>query len=378
MEDKLVTLAIHTYQKALMVKMLLENEGVEVFLHNVNLIQPVVSAGVRVRIKESDLPKALKVIEVSDFFKKLEQEEYGMEEEAEPQKPQKKTILIPVDFSDYSIRACELGFNYASKIGADIHITHAYYTPIYPASVSIGESFMYQPANEEISLEIFKKVQEDMKNLKRYIKKKTDSGEWDRVEYTYSLHEGLPEEEIIRVCKELKPLMIIMGTRGKNRKDLDLIGSVTAEIIERTRVPVFAIPENTPFRKFSQVRNIAFGTNLEQKDLVAIDTLFRTLKNDNISFYLFHVTCNKDAWDEIKLGGIKEYFSRQYPEMKICHNIIDGQDFVLNLEKFIRDNAIDIISLTTYHRNIFSRIFNPSMARRMLFHTDTPILVLRE
>jgi nucleotide-binding universal stress UspA family protein len=374
MEEKLVTLAIHTYQKALMVKMLLENEGIEAFLHNVNLIQPVISAGVRIRIKESDLPKALKVIEESDFFKKLEQEEYGKEEE-----PQKKTILIPVDFSDYSIRACELGFNYAAKVGADVHITHAYYAPVYPASISIGENFMYQPGNEEVSIEILRKVQEDMKKLKLQIKEKINSGEWDRVEYTYSLHEGLPEEEIIRVSKELKPLMIIMGTRGKNRKDLDLIGSVTAEIIERTRVPVFAIPENTPFRKFSQVRNIAFGTNFEQKDLIAIDTLFRMLKHDNISFYLFHITQSKqDTWDEIKLGGIKEYLSGQYPEMNIYHNMIDGQDFVLNLEKFIRDNAIDVISLTTYHRNIFSRIFNPSMARRMLFHTDTPILVLRE
>ena len=29
-----------------------------------------------------------------------------------------------------------------------------------------------------------------------------------------------------------------MGTRGKNQKDIDLIGSVTAEVIERSRVPV--------------------------------------------------------------------------------------------------------------------------------------------
>jgi nucleotide-binding universal stress UspA family protein len=374
MEDRLITIAIHTYQKALMVKMLLENEGVEVFLHNVNQIQPVVSSGVRIRIKESDLPKALKLIEESDFFKKLEQEENGKEEEIRT-----KTILIPVDFSDYSLRACELGFNYAHKIEANIHITHAYYTPIYPASISIGDSFMYQTGNEEISVEIFKKTQEDMNKLNQIIQEKMNSGEWENVNYTYSLHDGLPEEEIIRISKEMKPLMIIMGTRGKDQKDQELIGSVTAEVIERTRVPVFAIPENTPFRKFSQVRNIAFGTSFEQKDLISIDTLFHALRDDNISFYLFHITHNKqDTWNEIKLGGIKEYLSKQYPGLKIYYDIIDGQDFVLNLEKFIRNNAIDIIALTTYRRNIFSRIFNPSMARKMLFHTDTPMLVLRE
>jgi nucleotide-binding universal stress UspA family protein len=374
MEDKLITLAIHTYQKALMVKMLLENEGIEVSLHNVNLIQPVVSAGVRVRIRESDLPKALKVIEKSDFFKKLEQEERG----GKGEQLQKRTILIPVDFSEYSVRACELGFNYANKIGADVHITHAYYMPIYPASISIGDSFMYQTVNEEVSIEIFKKVREDMKNLMQQIKEKIDSGEWDRAEYTYSLHEGLPEEEIIRVGKELKPLMIIMGTRGKNQKDLDLIGSVTAEVIEMAKIPVFAIPEKTPFRNFSEIKRIAFGTSFEQNDFIAFDTLFKMFQSHDIEYHLFHITHKQeDTWNEIKLAGIKEYFAKQYPVIRIQYDILDARDFILSLEKFIRDNKIDIIAVSTHKRNLFARMFNPSVARKMLFHTDTPLLTLR-
>ena len=45
MEDKLVTLAIHTFEKAQILKTMLETEGIEVYIHNVNQIQPVVSAG---------------------------------------------------------------------------------------------------------------------------------------------------------------------------------------------------------------------------------------------------------------------------------------------------------------------------------------------
>ena len=68
MEDKLVTLAIHTFEKAQILKTMLETEGIEVYIHNVNQIQPVVSAGVRVRIKESDLPHALKITESSAWL----------------------------------------------------------------------------------------------------------------------------------------------------------------------------------------------------------------------------------------------------------------------------------------------------------------------
>ena len=68
MEDKLVTLAILTYAKAQILKNVLEEEGNEAYIHNVNLIQPVISSGVRVRIKESDLPHALQIIESSTWL----------------------------------------------------------------------------------------------------------------------------------------------------------------------------------------------------------------------------------------------------------------------------------------------------------------------
>ena len=38
-EEKLVTLAIHSYEKAQILKSLLETEGIEAYLHNVNQIQ---------------------------------------------------------------------------------------------------------------------------------------------------------------------------------------------------------------------------------------------------------------------------------------------------------------------------------------------------
>ena len=50
-KDRLITVAIHTYAKALILKSLLENEGIPVVINNVNLIQPVVSSGVRVTRK---------------------------------------------------------------------------------------------------------------------------------------------------------------------------------------------------------------------------------------------------------------------------------------------------------------------------------------
>ena len=94
MEDKLVTLAIHTFEKAQILKTILETEGIEVYIHNVNQIQPVVSAGVRVRIKESDLPHALKITESSAWLSE------GVVGGKSPKLEKvSNKVLIPVDFS---------------------------------------------------------------------------------------------------------------------------------------------------------------------------------------------------------------------------------------------------------------------------------------
>lgn len=369
MNEKLITIAIHTFQKAQIIKMLLESEGIEVYLHNVNLIQPVVSSGVRVRIKESDLPAALRIIEDSELYKE--------ELEGEKTKKKEKKILIPVDFSDYSIHACELGFFHAELIEAEIVIMHAFFVPYFPNTVALDESLPYVPVDEETNVILVQKAERDITNFKSLISEKIREGEWPDVPFSTVLRNGLPEEEIISYTKEIEPELVIMGTRGKEQKDADLIGSVTAEVVEMIKVPLLAIPEKTPFRHLSQVKKLAFGTGFEQKDLVVFDRLFKMLQMYDIEYCLFHLTHQPDVWNEIKLAGIKEYFRKQYPDISIGYEIIDARDFVLNLEEFVRNKQIDILSFPTHKRNLFARMFNPSIARRMLFHTNTPILTLR-
>ena len=136
MEDKLVTLAILTYTKAQILKNVLENEGIETYIHNVNQIQPVVSSGVRLRIKESDLPHALKITESSAW---LSESIVGEKETKKGEKSNK--ILIPVDFSSYSMKACEFAFNLAKTENAEIILLHVYFTPIYASSLPYGDVF---------------------------------------------------------------------------------------------------------------------------------------------------------------------------------------------------------------------------------------------
>ncbi|MDL2322824.1 universal stress protein [Bacteroidales bacterium OttesenSCG-928-A17] len=368
MDEKLVTLAIHTFQKAQIIKTILESEGIETYLHNVNLIQPVVSSGVRIRIKESDLPAALRIIENSELF---------LEENApEEKKNHKKSVLIPIDFSEYSLRACELGFHYAKDISAEVILFHAFFVPSFSNLIIHSEVLPYRTVNGENILNFEKKARKELKEYETFILQKIKSKEWPEVPFRTELRNGLPEEEIIHFAKQEEPELIIMGTRGKNQKDTDLIGSVTAEVLEMSKFPLLTIPEETPFRNLSTIKQIAFGTSFAQKDLIIFDKLFKMNQMSSMEYVFFHISHDRDVWDEIKLAGIKEYFLKQYPNTSIRYRIINADDFVLNLEKFIREESIELITLPSYTRNLFARMFNPSIARKMLFHTNTPLLAI--
>lgn len=367
--DNLVTLAIHTFEKAQILKTRLESEGIETVINNVNLVQPNVSAGVRVRIKESDLPKALSIVEKMNLGSK---EDYAQIDGAV--QTAKRVILVPIDFSDYSIKACDTAFFMANRLGAEVVVMNAYFTPMYN-NVPIFDVVTYKKA-EDTAVKLLDKAKVDMSNITNLINKKIASGSIPNVKFSTIIKEGIPEEEIGKVCDEIRPIIIVMGTRGKDRKEQDLIGSVTAEIIERSSAPILAIPEDEVFEKFADVKNIAYATNFGPNDLLAFDKMINMLKPYSFKVYLVHIQRNTDAWNEIKLAGIQEYFKKQYPNLETEYALIKDSNILEGLDKFVEEKNIDVISLNSYKRNIFSRLFNPSIARKMVFHAQTPMLIM--
>ncbi|MDR2815213.1 MAG: universal stress protein [Proteiniphilum sp.] len=366
---KLVTVAIHTYDKAHILKSILESEGIPAAIHGIQMIDPVVPGNVRVRINESDLPEALRIIEEVDFTSSEGEKE---------QKKTKKEILIPVDFSDYSLTACEFGFRLARDLDCKIKLLHAFFTPFYPASVPFGDAFTLQTTDDELSQDIRNRTEKEMQSLVEKIESRIASGSIPHISYKTALIEGLPEEEIITYSKKMRPTAIVMGTRGKNAKEPDLIGSVTAEVMEGCRTPVFAIPEGAKIRSLSEMKTIVFLTNFQEREFKAFDIMMKFLKPYPVKVYLAHIAKKEDVWNEIKLSGVQKRFSDLYPQVRIEYKLIDqSEGLEVTLDKFTDENKIDMVSLSSSHRNIFARIFNPGIARRMIFHSDTPLLVIK-
>ena len=107
------------------IKTVLEEHGIETIIHNLNLEHPEMAVGVRVRIKEKDLPQALAIVE---------QIEKEWEKENGEEKREKPPILIPIDFSDQVAKSIDFGFEFARKHGTAVKFLYVYYTPMFTIS----------------------------------------------------------------------------------------------------------------------------------------------------------------------------------------------------------------------------------------------------
>lgn len=368
-DEKIITLATRTFEHAQIIRSLLESEDIECFLENVNLIQGAVSEGVKIRIRETDLEKAVQLME------DVEKPELMKAEERKRGRPGRARILLPIDFSDYSSKAAEMALDWAARLNAEIMVLHVYYNPVIN-TLPFTEAYVYDTSMDEMLIDLEEKAKEDMKGFMSHMKKRKAEKSFDNLTVKSKLMRGVAEDEIIHFSEEYQPTVIIMGTRGKDRKASDLIGSVTAEVMEGAKVPVLAVPEDFNYKGIDQIKKVLYATNFEESDFVALDKLEKLVKPLDVSITFAHV-CEKSSakWDNLKMEGLKKYVSEKFPKTQIDFDLVKNEDFWVGMESYVRRKDVDIISLTTHRRNIFSRIFNPSVGKRMLFHSTTPLLV---
>jgi nucleotide-binding universal stress UspA family protein len=373
---RLITVAIHTFNRAAQLKQLLEREGVEATLQNVNLESPVVSSGVRVRIPEVDLPLALRIIENEDLFtaNTTGTSTDGASTEAMP------TVLVPVNFSPHSQRAAQVAFTVADELGAKVVLLHAYSAASEPLSAKLtfdDEAGKHQHKRSRKSGAGALTARESMRTFTRLLLDDIKAGKMPAAKYATELIDGVPEEAISQYIKaKSQPRLMVMGTRNVAHKSSDMIGSVTAEVLDGCRVTALTVPEGSTFASFADVKSVTLLSMMEQEDFLALDAVSRLLSVDrHIAVTLICLPGRKDADEKSEMAQTVRTSLLNY-----CHEHYPNYSFTLvtphrrTLRSLKYDS--DLVVVPNRKKNIFARLFNPGIAHRLLFCTDVPMLVI--
>jgi nucleotide-binding universal stress UspA family protein len=269
-----------------------------------------------------------------------------------------KHIIVPLDFSDNSEKACMYAYNLANKFNADVILLNAIFIP--PASPD-SPSYILQEETEVLrnsNSEKLKAQAEKYKNLFPNVKS----------------HTQISVTTVAHACKEAAEKynnsMIVMGTQGASGIKKALLGSNTADVAENAHVPVLALPESA---SATLPMRIMIASDYFDQDMMVAEEVIDFAKKFDAIVYFVHVAEGEDFEKEIlemfeKKIREKNNYQGLHFDLAFGENILDG------IESYAKTNNIDLVVSIKRKRNFFQRFFSKSITKEMLFHTKIPVL----
>ena len=199
------------------------------------------------------------------------------------------------------------------------------------------------------------------------------------VGFGHKVAEGVPEDVIADHARAELPSMIIMGTRGMEKKEAEMIGSVTAEVLDEGRFMVLTVPEPLGVEQSLKPANILFFSNLDQDDILAMDALYRLFGDCKAKVTIIH-TPKRSRFSDSSAGKalqrLGEYCRENFSQYCFVTVPVSRSDGDKEFAALQQNHNFDLVVVPNRRRNAFSRLFNPGLAHKLLFRTDIPMLVI--
>lgn len=370
MPEKIITLATLTYMRAQLLCAMLESNGIECFMTNINRMKES-PGGVHVKIQAEDTEKAVKIFE--DF-----RAAYGVnKEQAVAYMKSIRRILVPVDFSVHAENAAFYALKIAGAIKADIKLINAYLDPMGTPQTYL-ESYSYQMNLDTIIREVEEETEKSLRSLSSRLKDKIDAKNIKDVKISFDLFKGNAVDTILNQIREYDPALVIMGTRGNKLEGLRTYSSTTAQIIRKADIPVMAIPQNYDGMNLSYPKRVLYATDFDKSDYTALRRLSSFAKPFHAKIYCVHAALEDDnELDEVEMRKVRNYLLDTMLEPNIECGILETIDLQQGFENFIREHKIDVLAVNTRKRNFIEKLYKPSVAKKFLFHSNIPLLVFQ-
>lgn len=363
MEEKLITLASLPYSKAEILRSLLESSRIDCVLENVDLLQNAIDTGVRIRIFEKDAREAFPILE--KMLGKIIVDESKLE----------NYVLVPVDFSNYSLEAALAGFDIAEKLNSKMVLYHSSPTPEF-LTIPYSDVIVYDSAMF-VNFEMLEQAtSQKFESFLNELTARIDVQRWKSAKPEYIIKVGEAEDDILSYIQIHPPRLVVMGIRGSGHDHNGYLGSTTSGVIFKAKVPVLVIPEKAVKGWSRNFKKVVYATNFEATDFVAIDKLLKLMKPFGTQVICLHVNQeNHGLLDEAMLEGMREALCEKYPFAGFDCRLVHHPNLHEAIDRFILSNQIDVLALTTHRGNLLSRLFHPGLTREMVQNSKTPLLI---
>lgn len=282
-----------------------------------------------------------------------------------------KTIIVPTDFSESSANTIEFATHYAKKLGANILVFHAYHfpvaDPIKPIYASTGTLIPASEIMDDHRTMITARLEEICKEI-------TDKSSGS-VSCTPMTISGLFVNQVLETIEQEDVSLVIMGARGASKEKELFIGSNTTHVVQKAKCPVLVIPNEA---EFTEVDNVIYATDFLESDIKSIKKLLNIVGQFQPKIILLHIGDSGDEDEADALMGFRELVQENTDYDNMIFEVVNSKDVLEGIEAAAVRYEADLIAMTTLKRGFLSNMFHSSLTKKMVFHTDIPLLAFHE
>lgn len=272
-----------------------------------------------------------------------------------------KLILAPTDFSKASRNAIYYAAEIAKRAGAKLVLLHAYHPPVIIAEAPI---VFPMPADME---------KECMRQLKR-IRYQLLTKHGRRFDVDLCCLEGLAGDIISNYAMEHKADLMVVGTHGAGYLEEKLIGSVTSDLIDRSKTPVLSVSATT---KFKNIKKIVLATDYQSlSGKTLLDPVKEIADMFSSHIYVLNVVGKENdvptvsqAVEGIKLEQLLQGHNHSF-------HAAANKDVVRGINTFVEASQMDMVVMVPRRHSFFKTLFSKRNTKAMAFHTKAPLLTI--
>jgi len=270
-----------------------------------------------------------------------------------------KNVFFPTDFSKNAQIALPFAAEIASRTGSKLILFHA------------SQSAMdFAPNFEQAKKEAIQNAEKEFDKLIERLKK---DDKYSDLEIATILQSGHPTVGLMEKSKEYDCGIIVMGTKGATGDRNVIFGSVASSVINKSRIPVLAIPAGSQFEDFS---HITFTTDYHEGDLEAMmqTVTFAGLFDSDIK--VMHVAEEQNMLSDIKFKGFRQLVKEKVDYDNISFEIKYDYDFFPVMADYLIDNPDTLLVMVRHKKTFWEKLTARDHSKEMAFYSRVPLLVL--
>lgn len=274
-----------------------------------------------------------------------------------------KKILFPTDFSDNAAKAMQYALLLAKELNADLILLNTYQIPP-GGNTTIKSTHLAEILKSD--------SEQELQKVLRHIR---EQKEFDAVSIETVAKQGDLVQLVNEMSEEFLFDLIVMGTKGATGAKEVLVGSNTAAVIKGAYSPVLVIPEKAIYKKPQQ---FTFAYDLKPINETKGFNLFKTLvKKLNAEIGILNVGIDElPASTEEAVAGIK--LNHLLEDVKHTFYFVKNENVSQGIETFIKEKGTDCLVMIARKHSFLEKIFHKSVTKKMAYHVDVPLLVLKD